>query len=212
MNDPLDDLLDRSAPRVAERAGAGPSAMAQIVRDAAATVRPSRRSRRRDTVLAGLGAVLLVGTAGVATANSDWLWGSGLENPDRSYSYSSPTWGECEIRYSDLDTHNPLIQGEVDRIIDEWFATTDVEAAAEPFVAKYLAVLRESRGSDPASLEDPRLPDLEAWTAHDQAFGEALSNELAAHGYDGEHGLADTEQHSQVHCEREDWGGSGDGR
>jgi hypothetical protein len=154
--------------------------------------------------------VVLMGGAGIATANSDGLWGKGLENPDRSYTYTSPTWGQCEIRYSGFDTHNPLIQADVNRVIDEWFANTDVEAAADPYVAKHLAQIEADQKAAADPDPDPRLADLNAWQAHDQALSTALHEELKAHGYDSGAGdLAGTESHSQLHCEGEDWGGEG---
>ncbi|MEJ1921300.1 hypothetical protein [Microbacterium sp. KHB019] len=200
--DALDDLLDAAAPPAATVDDRDVLAM---VTDARKEVRVAPRAKRA-AVITGVLAILMAGGAGVATASSDWLWGDGLENPDRSYAYTSPTWGECEIRFSGFDTHKPLIQGDVNRVVDEWFANTDVEAAAEPFVAKYLAVMADSR--DAENSADPRLPDLEAWTAHEQALSEALHMELKMHGYDSG-ALAGTDSHSQLHCEGEDWDGTG---
>ncbi|WP_337003185.1 MULTISPECIES: hypothetical protein [unclassified Microbacterium] len=131
-----------------------------------------------------------------------------MENPDLSYTYTSPTWGQCELRYSGLDTHNPFIQAHVDRVIDDWFANADVEAAAEPYVAGYLAQLEADQAASGDEFADPRLPDLNAWTAHDQALSRALDDALKANGIDSGRGdLAGAEAHSQVHCEGEDWGG-----
>lgn len=204
--DQLDDLLDASAP---------PHAMIQPVEmramlAEARTVALPRRPKRRTVVLSGALGLLLAGGAGIATASSDWLWSPGLENPDRSYSYTSPTWGECEIRYSGWDTHNPLTQAQVDRIIDEWFANTDVEAAAEPYVPEQLAAVEADLAGSEETVSDPRTPDLNAWRAHDQALSMALYEELKANGIDtGRGDLAGTESHSQLHCEGEDWGGEG---
>jgi len=176
----------------------------------AKTVVQSPRKKRRTAVLSGALGLLLAGGAGIATASSDWLWSPGLENPDRSYSYTSPTWGECEIRYSGWDTHNPLTQTQVDRIIDEWFANTDVEAAAEPYVAEYLAAVEADMAGSAEEISDPRAPDLNAWRAHDQALSMALYEELKANGFDtGRGDLAGSDAHSQLHCEDEDWGGEG---
>ena len=210
MSDPMDVLLDRSAPHLADRGSGRDAALAQMVHDARDTARPQRRPRRRIALLSGALAVVLMGGAGIATANSDWLWGQGLENPDRSYTYTSPTWGQCEIRYSGFDTHNPLIQADVNRVIDEWFANTDVEAAADPYVAKHLAQIEADQKAAADPDPDPRLADLNAWQAHDQALSTALHEELKARGYDSGAGdFAGTESHSQLHCEGEDWGGEG---
>lgn len=203
IRDELDDLLDAAAPAAQAIDKADVRAM---VRAARAEV-PQPLRVRRTALLSGMLAVLLVGGAGVAAATSDWLWSDGLENPDRSYSYTSPTWGECEIRYSGFETHDPTTQPDVDRIVDEWFATTDVEAAAAPFVDKYLREIESDQAAAVDQAADPRQPDLNAWFAHDQALSEALHAELKAHGYDtGAGELAGSESHSQVHCDAEDWG------
>lgn len=198
--DALDDLLDGSAPVAATIDKRDVRAM---VADARKEARFAPRAKR-TAVITGVLALVMAGGAGVATASSDWLWGDGLENPDRSYVYTSPTWGECEIRFSGYDTHNVFIQADVDRVIDEWFVTTDVEAAADPFVLGHLAVLEASQ-QDSGEAEDPRMPDLNAWTAHEQALYDALHEELIARGYD-DGALAGSDAHSQIHCDGEDWG------
>ena len=208
MPDALDDLLDGSARGVADWGWGRDSALVQMTADARDTVRPPKR-RRRASLITGIAAMALIGTAGVATANSDWAWVAGLENPHRSYTYTAPTWGQCEIRFSGYDIADPFVEANVNRIIDDWFAHTDVEAAAEPFVAESLAVVDEAMARDPEAAEDPRIADLNVWTAHEQAMSQAMHDELKAHGYDSEHGLAGAEAHSQLHCEGEDWGGEG---
>lgn len=202
--DPIDELLDAAAPVRQEIPAREIRAM---VADARAQVSAPKRSRR-TAVLGGVLALMLVGGAGVATASSDWLWGDGLDNPDRSYSYTAPTWGECEIRFSGLDTHNLFTQAQVNTIIDEWFANADVEAEAAPFVDEYRSFFEESYERD--QITDPRSADLIEWSAREQALGMALHNELAAHGFDSATGvLQGAESHSQLHCEGEDWGGEG---
>ena len=199
----LDDLLRTSAP--APR-GVDLVDVRAMMADARAEVRMPKR--RRTLVFGGVLGLLLVGGAGYAAASTDWLWSDGLENPDRSYAYTSPNWEQCELRYSGYETHNIFIQADVNRIIDEWFANADVEAAAAPYVEGYLSQIEaDQAASDP--ITDPRLPDLNAWQAHDQALATALHDELKSHGYDAEHGLAGAESHSQLHCEGEDWGGEG---
>lgn len=211
--DQLDDLLNASAPAAHglddhdARAMISAAAAAAIV-DAPLRHVPRPGRKRRAVMLSGALVLLFAGGAGVAAATSDWLWGDGLESPDRSYHYTSPTWGECEIRFSTITTRNPLDQAPVTRIVDEWFETTDVEAAAAPLVSKYLETLENPQAQDAAGDDDPRTPDLNAWTAHEQALSEALHNELAEHGY-GPGTLDGAKSHSQVHCDGEDWGGEG---
>lgn len=207
--DRLDELLDGSPPTRTEIAHPDARAMVAEAREEA---RPAQPRAKKAALATGVLALLMAGGAGVATASGDWLWGDGLEDPDRSYTYTAPTWGECQIRFSGFDTHNVFIQADVNRVIDDWFANTDVEAAAAPYVSQYLAQLESSQADDIASgeLTDPRLPDLNAWTAHEQALAEALHAELEANGYDSGSGdLQGTESHSQLHCDGEDWGGEG---
>lgn len=199
--DPLDELLDHSAPARPHPDPADVRAMIAAARGDA----PVRRRARRTALLSGALALLLVGGAGVAVASSDWLWNPGLDDPNRVYSYTSPTWGECELRFSALDTHDAGKDSQVNRIIDDWFATTDVEAAAAPLVVKYLDELESAQAADPTQAVDPRVADLNAWTAHEQAVGELVHEELEANGFDSD-ALAGTESHSQVHCDGEEWG------
>lgn len=200
----LDELLDASAPVDRTIEAREVRAMVNAARFEGS---PPKR-RRRTAVLSSALALLLIGGAGIATATSEWSWSDGLENPERSYTYTAPTWGQCEIRFSGLETHNLFTQANVNRIVDEWFATTDVEAAAAPFIDRYLAVIEDAQENDPETLASPRLADLNAWTAHEQALSEALYDELREHGYDSAT-LAGSESHSQLHCEGEDWGGEG---
>ena len=202
--DPIDELLDAAAPVRLEIPARDIRAM---VADARAQASAPKRSRRMG-VLGGVLALMLVGGAGVATASSDWLWSDGLDNPDRSYAYTAPTWGECEIRFSGIDTHNLFNQAQVNTIVDEWFANADVEAEAAPFVDEYRAFFEESYERD--QVTDPRDADLIEWSAREQALGMALHNELVEQGFDsGTGALQGSESHSQLHCEGEDWGGEG---
>lgn len=197
--DPLDVLLDRSSPPTRAADATDLTAMSTAARREAGPAR-----RRRLAFTAGAIVAVLLGGASVATANSDWLWGEGLENPQRSVTYTSPTWGECELRFGNFVAANPLDQLAVDRVIDEWFATTDIETAMAPLIPGYLRVLEESHAAEAEPITDPRLPDLDYWTAVEQSVRELLHHEL------GEHGLNNawsgvTTSSSQVHCEGEQW-------
>ncbi|CAD5139016.1 conserved protein of unknown function [Microbacterium sp. Nx66] len=196
--DPLDDLLDGSAPPTPAVAGHELRAMIDASRGRA---RPRLRSRG---VIAAVTAVVLVGGAGVATASSDWLWGDGLEDPARSYRFTAPTWGECEIRFSRLDTHNPLIQADVDRVIDQWFASADVEAEAAPYVDGQLRMLEQGDEAAGVPTTDQNAADTRAWMAHEGALNEALHAELEEHGFGP---IPGADSHSQVHCDDEAWSG-----
>ncbi|MBG6240289.1 hypothetical protein IWX78_003286 [Mycetocola sp. CAN_C7] len=213
----LDDLLDASAPG---RPVIDKKDLRLMLADARRVARPSRKYRR-TAFFSGALALLLAGGAGVATAASGWLWGTGLENPDRTYSYTSATWGECEIRYSAVDTHDPMIQGGVDRAVDDWFANTDIEAAADPFVVKHLAALEAAQAATDQADIDPQAAEINEWTAHDLALQEAAINALKARGFDltdlpapklpeydsDFEEFAAVKWHSQLHCSGEDWNG-----
>lgn len=68
--DPLDALLERSAPAARDADSADLRAM---IASAKQQTRPTRR--RRIGVVAGVLSLVPVGGAGVATASSTWLWG-----------------------------------------------------------------------------------------------------------------------------------------
>lgn len=208
MSDPLEDLLDRSAPPLADRGAGRDEALRLMVMDARDTVRPRKPVRRRRAVLGGVLALALVGSAGVAVANSDWSWIPGLEDPRRSYTYASPTWGQCELRFA-YDTVTPWERHEVDRIVDDVFADPDLHLKAEPLVHKYLARIEAEQAARPEEKADPRTPDLNVWLASEQAVFELMHDALAAHGYVPDSGAGMTGGTSQVHCENEDWGGEG---
>lgn len=198
----LDDILAAAAPAPRRLDTADIRAM---MADARAEVR-APRGRRRVATLGSVLALVLVGGASVAAATSDWIWSAGLENPNRSYHYTSPTWGECELRYSGISHANPFVQADVNRVIDEWFGRTDVETLADPLVAQHLARIETEQATSGEDVTDPRMPDLNAWQAHDQALWEVLHDELVARGFGGDV-LAGSGSHSQLHCEGEDWGG-----
>ena len=173
--DPLDALLERSAP--AARA-ADPADVQAMIAGAAQEARPPR-SQRRIGIFAGVLSLVLVGGSGVAVASSPWLWGAGMHS-NRAYEYTSPTWGTCELRLGNFVAANPLRQLELDHVIDEWFATADVAAQVQPLVGGYLEVIEELRANEPELITDPRLPDLNYREAIDQALGDALQEELSA--------------------------------
>lgn len=102
--DPLDALLERSTPATRQ---ADPADLHAMMVSAKQQTRPIRR--RRIGVVAGVLSLVLVGGAGVATASSTWLWGAGME-PNRSYTYTSPTWGECELRQGNFVTAAPIFR------------------------------------------------------------------------------------------------------
>lgn len=194
--DPLDALLERSAPTVRS---ADPVDLQAMIASAAQEAKPPRR--RRIGIAAAILSLVLVGGAGIATASSPWLWGAGMES-NRSYTYTSPTWGQCELRQGNFVASNPFRQFELDRVIDEWFAKADLSAEVEPLMGKYLDVIEDAQAKEPQPITDPRLPDLNYWSAVDLAVSEALYVELGTRGF-GQGSV--TNSSSQVHCEGEQW-------
>jgi len=200
--DTFETLLDSSAP--AQRTLDARDVRVLVFRARSRAQRVARRSR--TLALGGAITALLVGGSGLALASSGWLWVDGLENPDRSYAYTSPSWGECELRVSGYAISNPFLQADVNQVVDDWFAHADVEAAAARYVPEYLNSIRASNAEAGVNPDGPRQADLDAWLAHEQALGEALHDELVARGFDST-ALAGASAHSQLHCDGEDWGG-----
>ncbi|WP_065572053.1 hypothetical protein [Microbacterium oleivorans] len=190
--DPLDSILERSAPATSE---ADASDLRAMIASARAQVRRPRR--RRLGIVAGALALALAGGASFAAASSSWDWNAGM-NPNRSHTYTSPTWGECELRVGNIVAANPLRQFELDRAIDDWFATADVAAEVEPYIAGHLAVLE----GDQSDATDPRSADAYYWVAVDEALGDAMSAGLSERGFDN---ASISTGSGQVHCEGEQW-------
>ncbi|MFJ6677972.1 hypothetical protein ACIQLK_02440 [Microbacterium sp. NPDC091382] len=190
--DPLDSILKRSAP--ATRAADASDLRAMI---SAARTESRPRRHRRVGIVAGALALALAGGASFAAASSSWDWNAGM-NPNRSHTYTSPTWGECELRVGNIVAANPLRQFELDRAIDDWFATADVAAEVEPYIAGHLDAFEEEQSNSP----DPRAADLYYGVAVDQALGDAMSAGLQDRGFDN---ASISTGEGQVHCDGEQW-------
>lgn len=129
MSDPIDDLLDHSAPTLADRGSARDAALAQMVRDARDTVRPSIRPRRRHTALAAaLAGVFLVGGGGVAVAAGLVDWPSGFESPDSSFAFTLPSGRACEVRLIVDEPNAEAANGEnrAQEEIERWLTSVDL--------------------------------------------------------------------------------------
>ncbi|CAL4861274.1 hypothetical protein [Microbacterium sp. MM2322] len=190
--DPLDSTLERSAP--ATRAADASDLRAMM---AAARTEAHPRRHRRVGIVAGALTLTLAGGASFAAASSSWDWSAGM-NPNRSHTYLSPTWGECELRVGNIVAANPLRQFELDRAIDDWFATEDVAAEVEPYIAGHLDVLKR----DPSNGSDPRAADTNHWVAVDEALWDAMSAGLRDRGFDN---ASISSGGGQVHCDGEQW-------
>lgn len=190
--DPLDTILERSAPATS---AADASDLRAMIASARTQVRPPRR--RRLGIAAGALTLVLAGGVGAAAASSSWDWNAGM-NPNRSHTYTSPTWGECELRVGNIVAANPLRQFELDRAIDDWFATADVAAEVEPYIARHLEVFDEEQSNS----SDPSAADTYYWVAVNESVWDAMSTGLSERGFDN---ASISTGSGQVHCEGEQW-------
>lgn len=168
--DLLDDLLDRSAP--ATRAAVD-DAMRVMVADAASQARPLRPRRRRTRLAVGGGlAVLLASGAGVAAATDGFgIWS--ITDPVGAVSFTMANGLACELRFSEYkvgdylaEQHgDPAFLADVNRTLEEWYASTDVVREAEallPAQREHLAAMTEDAQDDPGA-------DMSALTAEEQS-------------------------------------------
>ncbi|MGZ0710910.1 hypothetical protein ACWPKO_21545 (plasmid) [Coraliomargarita sp. W4R53] len=151
--DPLDDLLNQSAPTQVENVELQ-SQFATMVREAQREAAPRRtRAAWRLAVGAGL-SVLLVGGAGAAVAGGIFNWEPWAEDPDISYSFTLPSGIACETRVlidsapdqGGAGIPTPSVGAEQFR---SWAQTTDLFALAD--VNARLAELTQNGGM-PADL------------------------------------------------------------
>lgn len=96
-HDPIDELLDRSAPATTRRT---PELREELTRMAVASGSERRRTRARRRILAGTGiaTVALFGGAGAAAATGMIEWGPWAHDPDVVYEYTLPGGDACELR------------------------------------------------------------------------------------------------------------------
>jgi len=195
--DPLDVLLDGSAP-----AGAPDDpALRRDLGVMASEARTASRSRRRPVRLvatAGL-AALLVSGAGAAVAGSVFDWEPWAQDPDLAYPFVLPSGRACEARVSVYDVVSIDENGSVQRdpADDSDFARhlrgVDVvgEADVRAEVAEvrlrdtrvsYVAVTPDGHLEDvPATASGPTEDDVHA-AAVSAAVRDALGEEAAAFG------------------------------
>ncbi|GAA1991061.1 hypothetical protein [Microbacterium pumilum] len=146
--DPLDDLLERSAPATRSITDAHLDAM---IADARRQV--PRPRRRRIATLAGALALVLVGGAGVAAATDGFSWAPWAQDPVGAVAFQMANGFECELRFSSYTSGaDPAYVAEVNRILEDWYRSADVLGDAEPL----LPAAREhiaAMGADSAALD-----------------------------------------------------------
>jgi hypothetical protein len=207
--DLLDDLLDRSAPLRESPPSADFDAM---IADARGEV--PRVHRAPILITAGALAVVLGGGAGVAAATDGFAaWAPWAQNSVRAVPFTMANGFECELRFSEwTGGTDQAFLNEVNSILESWYGSTDVVAAARLLVPSALDDLGPGIELAPGETLDT-LPPGEAehrewakqWVAWDIAVSEAESNELARHDIaPGDPRFGASERSSQIQCFDED--------
>ena len=200
MTDSLDDLLDRSAPALADRGSTRDTALAQMAADARDTVHPPNRPRRRHTAIAAaLAATFLIGGGGVAVAAGLVDWPAGFEHPDSSFAFTLPSGRACEVRLIVEDPNAEAADGEnrAQAEIERWLASIDLWDELDMHTAERDAarIVHEQQaagmviriGSDgwltdaPVDGGEATPDDLYAF-AVDRAVRDAMSDHLSTSG------------------------------
>lgn len=200
MSDPINELLCRSAPAIADRGAGANAALQQMARDARDSVRPARLSRRRTGVIAAVlsGALLLSG-GGVAIAAGLVDWPAGFEDPDSSFAFTLPSGRACEVRLVVADVDSEAAEGEnrAQQEVDRWLNEANLQSeldleAADRDAAQIFAEQREAGQTilidDQGGLTDAPLelreatPDDEYAFVVNRAVGSALRDHLTVVG------------------------------
>jgi len=204
--DPLDELLDRSAPVTRAADAADLRAMMN------AASRQGRPSRRRVAIASGALALLLVGGAGVAVATDGFNWNPKLQDSVRAVSFRMESGFDCELRFAPMTGGaDPTFVADANRVLDEWHRTTDVVAAARAHMDQTIA---DHTGITDAPMLEPgetwdTLPPGEAehrrwgreWIVWELVVSDLESEELQRHGIDpADARFAGSAGMSQIQC------------
>ncbi|RII95487.1 hypothetical protein [Clavibacter phaseoli] len=206
--DPLDELLDHSAPPSRPAAKHDLDAMIAEARQSA-----PRTARSRVLVAAGLAAAFTFGGVGIAAATDGLSWAPWAEDPIGTVQFTMGNGFQCELRFSEYTKgRDPSYVREVNSILESWYRTTDVLPIVQAIVPTRLA------GLDPEDLEigigEPGevLPPEEVerrewsrqWLAWDLAISDAEQDVLTAHGIQpGDERFAGSERSGQIKCRDE---------
>lgn len=194
--DPLDNLLERTAP-------AGVESNAELARELATMSHKARRvsaAPRRKPARVALGAglaLILLGGAGAAAAGTVFNWAPWAQDPDIAYPFSLPSGRACEARVQVLEVvsidedgiwtsaYDPEL-GDHFRSLDAMGAA-DIEGAIEEVRARdsthtTVGVRPDGTMSDlPTPPGGPSEDDVYA-AAVNVALGDVLESEMAAYG------------------------------
>lgn len=217
--DQLDDLLDNSAPRLADPS---PELANEVVAMVGATEREARaagvqrhrpraagaRQRRLRTAVVGTAAVLVLGGVSAAAAVTWMDWAPWAQSPNAAYTYELPSGAVCEQRLGNVQSTDEA----VNQAVRDYVAEVNLLALAD--VDWAIQVLRS--GEPVHVLEDgTQVPggygtefynaDSEYVQALTMAVAEVVNVELERQGFD----LADPSlgltYDGQVHCPGTSW-------
>ncbi|WP_309712240.1 hypothetical protein [Pseudolysinimonas sp.] len=203
--DPLDDVLDRSAPELEPFRRQDLDAM---IVDARSETRASRHPR---VLIAGAAAAaLLITGVGTAAATDGFSWAPWALDPLGAIPFTMANGFDCELRFSDYTGGaDPGFVGEVNGVLRDWYGTADVLGAVETFVPAARANPDlDALGLQPGETVES-LPPGEAehrewvreWMAWDWAVSEAEWQELARHGIQpGDPRMEGSERSGQIQC------------
>ncbi|WP_137844897.1 hypothetical protein [Microbacterium sp. 2FI] len=160
--DMFDDLLDRSAPMTR---AADDAALARMIREARSEAVPRRR--RMPSIALGVSiAAVLVGGAGVAVATDGLSWAPWAQDPVGAVSFTMPNGFDCELRFSPYSGgSDPGYVAEANRVLEEWYRSTDVVAEAEallPAMRRHLEALHAESDPDPEADMAALTPEARA--------------------------------------------------
>lgn len=189
--DPLDDLLERSAPRTVAPGKAEVEAMIAAAR---AQVPAPRRIPR---VALGLGlATLLVGGAGVAAATDGFDWAPWAQDPIAEYPLTLPSGWDCAVRIAHYTSTDGELADSVNHLVEEWWREVDVVGRAAALTPKMIDHIRASGNvmynadtgeNEPAGYGTTWYDaDQEYYSAFAQAISELESAYLGEQGIDSD--------------------------
>ena len=149
--DPLDDLLDRSAPT--GRAVADREFEAMIAEARREVPRPWRRTRHLAITASALAAVL-VGGVGVAAATDGFSWAPWAQDPVGAVSFTMANGFSCELRFSEYTKGaDAAFVADVNHALANWHRSTDVVAVAEDLLPAKLQELADMEAESPLDPE-----------------------------------------------------------
>ncbi|MFL2002195.1 MULTISPECIES: hypothetical protein [unclassified Microbacterium] len=199
--DPMDDLLNRTAPPPIESGSALGRDLRMVSREARRHARhttvPGPRTRPARVALGAGLAVLLVAGAGTAVAATTFDWAPWAQDPDISYPFALPSGRDCEARVQMLVVTSIDENGRIETAYDETVAdhfrafdaigASDVEESITEVLNRkgsgsMIVIHPDGQISDmPETPEGPTQDDVYA-AAVDDALGDALRTEAVAYG------------------------------